>query len=57
MLDQYSKSGSPLLFDLAMENKIRSWTNIKKKVGHIFKKKLDQYSKSGSPLLFGLAMV
>ena len=30
MLDQYSKSGSPLLFDLAMENKIKSWKNIKK---------------------------
>ena len=35
MLDQYSKSGSPLLFDLAMENKIRSWTNIKKSLTNI----------------------
>ena len=38
MLDQYSKSGSPLLFDLAMENKIRSWTNIKKKLDIYLKK-------------------
>ena len=57
MLDQYSESGSPLLFDLVMENKIRSWTNITKKLDIYIKKKLDQYSKSGSPLLFGLALV